>query len=184
MFVKLALSFEPFNKSWVESRNLGVWWQRHCRKDKHAQRFPFRVHYSAVPGEPELRGGVNSYGVRKNTLTETYPSSERWHLHLNLLFLKDVGGESSSLYEPAFTGCGNVHGAFAVKIFHYDIFNLKEANISCSFEKLSGVFCGLISDIWEVIHNTNAKCCYSICCRGRKLRFGGGSLLIYPKPIF
>lgn len=76
MFVKLALSFEPLNKSWVESRNLGLWQQRHWEKDKHAQRFPFRVHYSAVPGEPELRRGVNSYRVRKNTLTETYPSSQ------------------------------------------------------------------------------------------------------------
>lgn len=30
-----------------------------------------------IPGEPELRRGVNSYQVRKNTLTETYPSSPR-----------------------------------------------------------------------------------------------------------
>lgn len=77
----------------------GLWQQRQWeekKRDKHAQRFPFRVHYSAVPGEPELRGGVNSYQVRKNTLTETYPSS-LWHLHLNLLVLKDVEGESSSL---------------------------------------------------------------------------------------
>lgn len=50
-----------------------------------------------IPGEPELRRGVNSYQVRKNTLTETYPSSPHWHLHLNLLFLKDADGESSSL---------------------------------------------------------------------------------------
>lgn len=54
MFVKLALSFEPFNKSWVKSGNLGLWQQRRWggrkKKDKHAQCFPFRVHYFANPG--------------------------------------------------------------------------------------------------------------------------------------
>lgn len=50
MFVKLALSFEPFNKLWVESRNLVLWQRRRWKKDKHAQRFPFRVHYSADLG--------------------------------------------------------------------------------------------------------------------------------------
>lgn len=64
--MKLALSFEPLNKSWVESRNSGLWQAETLeKKDKHAQRFPFRVHYSAVPGEPELRRGVNSCRVRK-----------------------------------------------------------------------------------------------------------------------
>lgn len=67
MFVKLALSFQALNEAKVESRNLGLWQQRQWKKDKHAQRFPFRVHYSAVPGEPELRGGVNSYQVREKT---------------------------------------------------------------------------------------------------------------------
>lgn len=54
MFVKLALSFDSLNKSRVESRNLGLWQQRHWegkkkKKDKHDQCFPFRVHYSADP---------------------------------------------------------------------------------------------------------------------------------------
>lgn len=34
------------------------------KKDKHAQRFLFRVHYSGVPGEPELRAGVDSCQVK------------------------------------------------------------------------------------------------------------------------
>lgn len=186
MFMKLAVSFEPLYKSWVESRNFWFVAAETVGKkiDKHAQRFPFRVHYSAVPGEPELRGGVNSYQVRKNTLTETYPSS-LWHRHLNPLVLKDVEGESSSL-------CISLHiwgvwmCAWCVrsKILHYDIFNLKPGQHFPLFWKIKWSFCGLILDIWEYIHNTNAGCCVFICSREGKLRFGGGSLLIYPRPIF
>lgn len=55
----------------------GRWEFEKKKKDKHAQRFPFRVHYSGVPGEAELRAGVDSHQVKgkKNTLTESYPSS-------------------------------------------------------------------------------------------------------------
>lgn len=73
MFMKLGVSFESFNKSRAESRIWGSWQQRHLgedgslkkkKKDKHAQRFPFRVHYSGVPGEAELRAGVDSHQVK------------------------------------------------------------------------------------------------------------------------
>lgn len=43
------------------------------------------------------------------------------------------------------------------------IFSIERgANISCSFEKLSGIFCGLILDIWECIHKANAGFCFHV----------------------
>lgn len=82
MFVKLALSFDSLNKSRVESRNLGLWQQRHWEEKKKKKinmisAFLLGFITLPIPGEPELRRGVNSYQVRKNTLTETYPSSPR-----------------------------------------------------------------------------------------------------------
>lgn len=70
--MKLGASSEPLNKSRAQPRIWGSRQQRHWgrrgvkkKKDKHAQRFPFRVHYSAIPGEPELRRGVDSYQVKE-----------------------------------------------------------------------------------------------------------------------
>lgn len=71
MFMKLGLSLESLNKSPADSRVWGSWQQKHLggerwefkKKDKHAQRFPFRVHYSGVPGEPELSAGVDARQV-------------------------------------------------------------------------------------------------------------------------
>lgn len=77
---------------------------------KHAQCFPFRFITLMSHVSSSWGGGVNSYRAekgrkkKKNALTETYPSSGCWHLHLNLLFLKDVEGESSSLCMSLHTG--------------------------------------------------------------------------------
>lgn len=148
MFMKLGASSEPLSKSWAELRIWGSRQQRHWgrrgvvkkkKKDKHAQRFSFRVHYSAVPGEPELRRGVDSYRVKekkkKTTLTESYPSSRCWHLHLNLLFLKGCRGR----IVPLCVLCSHIgRGAKMCvmpvqreerrkkNILHYDISNLKK----------------------------------------------------------
>ena len=143
----------------------------------------------------------SAWDEKKNTLTETYPSSKCWHLHLNVLFLKDVEGESSSLgmslHVLSVCACVRVCVCVCVRVrvrvrdglcsknrsLWY--FQFKEAEISCSFEKLSGIFCGLISSIWECIFIMLMQVAVFSFAPGEwKLWFGGGFPSIYPRPIF
>lgn len=126
MFVKLAWSFEPLNKSWVQSRNLGWWQPRHWKEDKHAQCFPFSFITLMSHVSPSWEGGVNSYKVRK----------KKKHINWDLSIFRLLTPSFKSLIS---NGCGgrivfsvdkmggsaNVWYAFAVKILHYDTFNLK-----------------------------------------------------------
>lgn len=62
---KLALSFEPFDKLWVELRNLGfVTATAPGKKKKINMLSAFLLGFITLPilGEPELRRGVNSTG--------------------------------------------------------------------------------------------------------------------------
>lgn len=88
---------------------------------------------------------------KKNTLTESYPSSRCWHLHLNLLFLKGCRGRIVPLRVLcSHTGgggeCKTACDACAARgeekkkypsLWYFQF--KKEANPSCPREKLSGV---------------------------------------------
>lgn len=120
------------------------------KKDKHAQLFPFRVHYSAVPGEAELRGGVNFY-------TEWGKKHINWDLSIfpvltppfKSLISKGCGGKSSSLYMSMHTGgaCWLLQWKSFIMIFSIQ----EQENLFCTFEKLRGLISGFIFDIWEYI---------------------------------
>lgn len=149
MFVKLALSFESLHKSWGRVEEFGVCGSGDAEEKKEKRKIntlsTFLLGFITlpIPREPQLRR-VNSYRVRGKKHIN-WDLSIFWVLTppFKSRISKGWGRESRLLCECARGLC--LRSPFAAAKSFIMMFSIwKEANTSCSFEKLSGVFCGLI----------------------------------------